>query len=121
MKKCLFISLVVFMVVTMCYATDVSGKWAGTIGGLYDITVNMKEDNGKISCTASTEIGDIPLNGGTITGSDVVFKQFSYNGLAVSYVKAKIDGDKMNVSVGFQGQNFQGTLKRIKPPLNLPR
>jgi hypothetical protein len=121
MKKCVFLSLVVFLVATIGYAAGVSGKWTGTISGLYDVTVNMQENNGKISGTVSTEIGDIPLSGGIITGNDVVFKPFSYNGLAVSYIKAKIDGDNMTVTVGFQGQNFQGILKRVKPPLNLPR
>jgi hypothetical protein len=104
----------VLLVASACFAASVNGHWSGTIALLYDVTVNMKEDNGKINGTVTTEIGDIPLTNGVITGNDIVFKPFTYNGFAVSYIKGKIDGDKMDITVGFQGQDFQGTLKRIK-------
>jgi len=59
-------------------------------------------------------IGDIPLKNGVIDGANITFKPFTYNGFAVQYVKGKIDGDKMNVVIGFQGTTFSGTLKRVK-------
>jgi hypothetical protein len=114
MKKGALLLLGILLIAAVCYAESVSGRWTGTIAGLYDVTVNMKEDNGKITGTVSTEIGDIPLTNGSITGSDIAFKPFSYNGIAVSYIKGKLDGDKMDVTVGFQGANFQGILKRVK-------
>lgn len=104
----------VLLVATTCYAANVSGRWAGTISGLYDVVVTMKEDNGKVTGMVNTEVGDIPLKNGVINGTDILFKQFTYNGFAVSYVKGKIDGDKLNVTIGFQGQDFKGTLKRVK-------
>jgi hypothetical protein len=113
MKKCVFLAVIVVFIATICYAATATGRWTGTIAGLYDVTVNMKEDNGKVTGIVSTEIGDIPLNNGVITGSDITFKEFSYNGIAVSYIKGKIDGEKMNITVGFQGTSFKGTLKKI--------
>lgn len=116
MKKSIFISALVILITTaICYANSVaSGKWAGTIALLYDVTVNMKEENGLVNGTVATEIGDIPLKNGVIKDNDVTFKPFTYNGFAVSSVKGKIDGDKMNVVIVFQGMNFTGTLKRVK-------
>src|SRR3978361_44522 len=115
MKKCFLGSLLVILIATaICYADGASGKWSGTIALLYDVTVNMKEDKGLVNGTVNTEIGDIPLKNGVKTGNDIVFKPFTYNGFAVSYVKGKIDGDKMNVTVGFQGTTFKGVLKRVK-------
>jgi hypothetical protein len=113
MKKTLLL-FCVCLATTLCYAISVSGRWAGTISGLYDVAVTMKEDNGKVTGIVNTEAGDIPLNNGVINGDDILFKPFSYNGFAVSYVKGKLDGDKMNVTIGFQGQDFRGTLKRVK-------
>lgn len=113
MKRILLSATFLLMTIA-CFADDINGRWGGTIGGLYDITVNMKEQNGKITGVVSSEIGEIPLSGGVLTGTDIMFKQFSYNGIAVSYIKGKLDGDKMNITVGFQGQNLQGTLKRLK-------
>jgi hypothetical protein len=115
MKKCVYLSLIVMLAATLwCYAEGASGRWSGTIALFYDVTVNMKEDNGKVNGVVTTEIGDIPLKDGVITGTDITFKPFTYNGFAVSYVKGKIDGDKMNVVIGFQGTSFKGTLNRVK-------
>jgi hypothetical protein len=87
---------------------------AGTIAGVFDVTVNIKEDAGKVKGTALTQLGEIPLSDGKVNGNEISFKQQSFNGMAISSIKAKIDGDKMNVTVNFQGQDFQGTLNRIK-------
>ncbi|GAA4099481.1 hypothetical protein [Mucilaginibacter panaciglaebae] len=115
MKKYFLISLLAVLVATaVCYAEGAGGKWSGTIALLYDVTVNMKEDKGIVNGTVNTEIGDIPLKNGVIKGNDILFKPFTYNGFAVQYVKGKIDGDKMNVVIGFQGTSFSGTLKRVK-------
>jgi hypothetical protein len=114
MKKRILLSVVFLLMAAGSFADDVTGRWAGTIAGLYDITVNMKEQNGKVTGIVSSEIGDIPLSGGIISGSDITFKEFSYNGIAVTFIKGKLAGDKIDITVGFQGQNLQGTLKRLK-------
>jgi len=115
MKKYFLISMLAVLIATaVCYAESASGKWSGTIALLYDVTVNMKEDKGLVNGTVNTEIGDIPLKNGVIDGANITFKPFTYNGFAVQYVKGKIDGDKMNVVIGFQGTTFSGTLKRVK-------
>lgn len=115
MKKSVYLSFLVLLIAAACYAAgSVSGRWQGTIAMVYDVTVNMKEDNGKVSGTVTTEVGDIPLKDGVINGNDISFKPFSYNGIAVSYIKGKIDGDKMDITVGFQGTSFSGTLQRVK-------
>jgi hypothetical protein len=115
MKKWVFLSvLAVFIATAICYAEGANGKWSGTIALLYDVTLNMKEDKGVVNGTVNTEIGDIPLKNGVIKDNDILFKPFTYNGFAVSAVKGKIVGDKMNVTVVFQGMNFTGVLKRVK-------
>jgi serine protease inhibitor len=115
MKKWVFLSALVVLIATaICYAEGASGKWSGTIALLYDVTVNMKEEKGIVNGVVNTEIGDIPLKNGVIKDNDILFKPFTYNGFAVTAVKGKIDGDKMNVTVVFQGMNFTGVLKRVK-------
>jgi hypothetical protein len=116
MKKYIFISaLIVFVATVVCYANSVAtGKWSGTMALVYDVTVNMKEEKGVVNGVVNTEIGDIPLKNGVIKDKDVTFKPFTYNGFAVTSVKGKIDGDKMDVVVVFQGMNFTGTLTRAK-------
>lgn len=114
MMKKIFVSVITCLIVIACYASTAAGRWGGTIGGLFDVTVQIKEADGKVSGIVSSQIGDIPLSDGKITGNDIVFKEQTYNGIAISSIKAKIAGDKMNVTVNFQGQDLQGTLSRLK-------
>lgn len=101
-------------VTTICYASVIQGRWAGNIEGHFEVTVNLKEDNGKLSGTIHSDLGEAPLTGGKIVGNDISFKEMSYNGISVSYVKGKLAGDKINILVGFQGQDMKGTLVRVK-------
>ena len=114
MKKEVFLSVIILFIAAICFASTVAGRWSGTIAGQFEVTVNIKEEGGKLTCVVSSLIGDVPLSDGKIDGNDISFKELSYNGIAVSYIKGKIDGDKMNVTVGFQGQDFRGTLIRVK-------
>ncbi len=115
MKKKLFSAVVLFAIATYCFASSiVAGRWSGTIAGQFPVTVSIKELNGKLTGTVISQIGEIPLSNGKITGNDLSFRELSYNGIAVSSIKGKIDGDKMDVTVNFQGQDLQGILTRIK-------
>lgn len=111
----IFLSVAVVLIVTVCYASTVAGRWSGTIEQQYDIAVDIKEEGeGQLSGVVSTEIGQIPITGGKMTGNDIVFKNLSVNGIAISYIKGKIAGDTMFVNVGFQDQDFKGKLVRVK-------
>ncbi|GAB3931711.1 hypothetical protein [Mucilaginibacter myungsuensis] len=121
MKKYLLLPLLILFISSTSMkqaaddkVADVNGKWSGTIALVYDITVNMKQEEAKVNGLVNSEIGDIKLKDGVVTGNDVMFKQFTHNGMAVKFVKGKVEGDKMAVTVNFQGANFTGTLKRVK-------
>lgn len=112
-KACL--SVIIFLLITVCFASSLIGRWSGTIGGQFEVVVDLKEEGeGKLSGIISSQIGDVPISGGKIAGDSIVFKDVSFNGLAVSYIKGKIAGDTMHVTVGFQGQDFKGKLTRVK-------
>lgn len=114
-KVCL--SVFVFLLVTVCFASGLklAGRWTGTIEGQFEVAVDLKEESeGKLTGIISSQIGEVPINGGTITGDSIMFKDVSFNGIAVSYIKGKIAGDTMHVTVSFQGQDFKGKLARVK-------
>ena len=114
----LSIILLSLFISTVCFATSlISGRWTGNIEGTFDVVVNIKEENGKLSGNILSDLGEAPLTGGKIVGSDISFDEMSYKGIAVSYVKGKLIGDKINLIVGFQGQNMKGTLSRVKKSL----
>lgn len=112
MKK-IFLSVFIVLIVAVCFASSVAGRWSGTIEGQYNIAVDIKEEGeGQVAGLISSEIGQIPITGGKIVGDDIIFKDLSFNGIAISYIKGKISGDTMHVNVGFQGQDFKGKLVR---------
>ena len=112
MKK-IFLSVFIVLIVAVCFASTVAGRWSGTIEGQYNIAVDIKEEGeGQVAGLISSEIGQIPITGGKIVGDDIIFKDLSFNGIAISYIKGKISGDTMYVSVGFQGHDFKGKLIR---------
>ncbi|HEY0669954.1 MAG TPA: hypothetical protein VGD22_17370 [Sphingobacteriaceae bacterium] len=112
MKK-IFLSVFIVLIVAVCFASTVAGRWTGTIEGQYNIAVDIKEEGeGQVAGVISSEIGQIPITGGKIVGDDIIFKDLSFNGIAISYIKGKISGDTMHVNVGFQGQDFKGKLIR---------
>lgn len=115
MRGIFSIILLSLFISTVCFAASlIDGKWTGNIEGHFDVVVNIKEENGKLSGTIVSDLGEAPLTGGKIVGSDISFDEMSYKGIAVSYVKGKLMGDKINIIVGFQGQNMKGTLSRVK-------
>ena len=93
MKK-IFLSVFIVLIVAVCFASSVAGRWSGTIEGQYNIAVDIKEEGeGQVAGLISSEIGQIPITGGKIVGDDIIFKDLSFNGIAISYIKGKISAD----------------------------
>jgi hypothetical protein len=56
--------------------TNVTGDWDVTINspqGANTMQVTFKQDGEKVSGTMKSQMGELPFDGGTITGSDLVF------------------------------------------------
>lgn len=114
MKKA-FLSVIVVLLITVSFASSLVGRWSGTIEDQFEVSLILKEEGeGKLTGIISSQIGEVAISGGKITGDSIMFKDVSFNGLAVSYIKGKIAGDTMHVTVGFQGQDFKGKLTRVK-------
>lgn len=115
MKRGIISILIGFLFIkTLCFASVIDGRWVGNIEGHFDVTVNIKNTNGKLTGTIHSDLGEAPLTDGKIVGNDISFKEMTYKGISVSYVKGKLAGDKINILVGFQGQDMKGTLNRVK-------
>lgn len=114
-KRILSVTFAVLLITTLCYAASlIDGRWEGKIEGQFDVIVNLKEDQGKVSGNILSDLGEAPLTGGTLVGNDISFKEMSFNGIAVSYIKGKLSGDTINILIGFQDQEMKGTLSRVK-------
>ena len=120
---------VVLVAVVLCslicaYAADVAGKWTSEFEsqvGPQKYTFELKVENGKITGTASVNVGGTDMaskiTGGTIEGDKVTLvESLDYQGmdLAINY-KGTISGDEMKLERDVGGQSDGTiTLKRVK-------
>jgi hypothetical protein len=71
--KISFLFVSILLMVSVCLASGITGRWSGTIEGKYDVAVNIKEEGeGKVSGVISSPIGEMPLSGGKVNGDDIV-------------------------------------------------
>jgi len=120
--KSILLSLLLLAAATFALsATDLTGKWSGTVdlkqdGEAQTIPVIMivKQDGDKITGTAGPEDEQHPIQNGKIDGNKVTMEVDS--GEALYYLELEVDGDQItgNVKQGSDGESMKIVLKRVK-------
>ena len=121
MKSILLSLLLLLAAAFVLSATDLTGKWSGTLdlkqdGEAQTIVVNMvvKQDGDKITGTAGAEDEQHPIQNGKVDGNKVTMEVD--NGEALFYLELEVDGDQItgNVKQGADGEKMKIALKRVK-------
>lgn len=117
MKRKIFTTALLVSCFMVCLAAiaDLNGKWAGKveIGGTeYPLLYNFKIDGDKLTGTALTPDGDVPLNNGKITGADFSFS-VSTGGMDIPHT-GKFYGDSTTVDLDVNGSKAHSVLKRVE-------
>ncbi len=102
-------------------AADVSGKWSGDVpgrgGDTTPATFTFKVDGEKLTGSMTGPQGDLPLQDGKVSGSQVSFSTtFDAGGNSIKILyKGSLSGDQLKVTrqrEGGSGQAREFTLKR---------
>jgi hypothetical protein len=109
-RRIIFSGVLLFVLSASGYAADLTGRWMGKVGENIDISLNLKADGKKLSGTITTPYGEEPIADGKISGDSFSFN-VKANGGTIPY-KGKLAGDKLDLSVTFQGKELKGTLNR---------
>lgn len=117
MKKALStILLVCCVAVCLAVIADLAGKWTCSIktpdGQEFPLTYTFKVDGTKLTGTASSPEGEVPLDSGKVNGSDFTF-QVSVNGMVIAHT-GKYYGDSVGMNIDINGQKIHTTLKRAQ-------
>jgi hypothetical protein len=116
MKRKFFLTTLLVCFVAVCFAiiADLNGKWAGVIktpdGNEIPVTYDFKVDGDKLTGTADSPNGQIPLDEGKINGNDFSFsvtvdnQKYPHTG--------KYYGDSTTVDIDFGGPKAHVLLKR---------
>ena len=92
------------------WGAGISGTWQLSYvresGQTHVSTLTFKEDDGKISGTLSSPLGNAPVSDVKVTGNDISFlvvRRAQYDDITVSY-SGKIEGDTMHLSMQYSGR-----------------
>ena len=82
------------------FAADVNGTWAASFDtqvGQQDYMYTFKVDNGKLTGTAKSNLGEGTITNGMVSGDDITFTEnLTYQGMPLQIVyKGKISGDEI--------------------------
>lgn len=115
-KKLLSTLALVFGGTLICLAVmaDLTGKWKGafkTPNGEFPIAYTFKVDGEKLTGSATSRQGDIPITDGKISGVNFVFN-IDYNGTPLKNV-GKFYGDSITIDIAMGANPLHGVLKRV--------
>jgi hypothetical protein len=114
-KKTLTTALLILTVISVCFATDITGKWAGKVMDQFDVTYDFKVDGEKLTGSTSGPDGTpITLQDGIIKGDDLSFTMAMMgNDIKVT---GKIKDDVITLSMPGMGGGDAITiiLKKVK-------
>jgi hypothetical protein len=96
-------------------AADVIGKWKAAIAGqngTLEVTYDFKQEGDKITGTASSQMGDIPISDVKVEGDAVTFTITTPEWKAVH--KGTISGDEMKLKLEVGDRQMDISAKRSK-------
>jgi hypothetical protein len=93
---------------------DFSGMWTGTLktdtGEVYPLLYNFRVDGDKLTGTAKTPKGDLPIDDGRVTGTDFKFT-VTLGNMEIEHT-GKFYGDSVGVDIAVNGTKAHTTLVR---------
>jgi len=110
-KKILLTALSVLVIVSICFAADITGHWTGRINDQFDVAYDFKVDGNKLTGTSTGPDGNvIAIKDGLIKGDSLSFTlPIMDNDVPI---KGLVKGDKMNLSMSFNGNPMSFELKK---------
>ena len=96
---------------------NLTGSWTGVLktdqGDEYPLYYNFRIDGNKLTGTAKTPKGDMPINDGIITQNSFTFNVV-VGGMEINHI-GKFYGDSVGVDINLGDAKSHATLKRANP------
>jgi len=122
LKKTIFSFALILSVAVIAFAADlVTGTWVGQLTGDDRVlTYNLKTEGEKLTGNVTSDLGDLPIYEGKVTGQTISFK-VTLNGIVIPH-EGKISNDSLKLKLTYDGTPMEGTFLR-KPNMvdNAPK
>jgi hypothetical protein len=131
MKKILLSAVLLFSVISACWAAPIDGVWKGYIEGQYNLTLTLKTDGNTLTGVfalvdnnpksenpddtgytpyVAAQMGKNTITDGKIDGTNISFTT-TFNGKPVLYKGTINEDGKLVLTTTFGTQNIKATLK----------
>ena len=114
-RRACLAGVVIFFTAAMGLASDVDGRWDGTINGPdgdFTITFNFKTDGTKLTGTVGSPNGDQEITEGTVEGDKISFKTHFEDAEVIHH--GTVSGDTIQLKVEGPWGEMEMTLNRVK-------
>lgn len=112
-KKLLVLCFVLTLASMAAFAqSDITGKWKTTLAGPQgemELTFNYKVENGALTGTIASQMGEIPLEKGKVEGNKFSY-DFAIQGMTVSHTGEVVSKEELKVV----SQRGEMKLTRVK-------
>jgi hypothetical protein len=96
------------------FAADATGKWKGTLetdNGSLEIEYDFKAEDGKLTGTASSQMGTISISDGKVEGETLTFTIATGEYTVIH--KGIVSGDEMKISADVGSRTLEIVAKRV--------
>ena len=114
LKKIIFSSALILSVALIAFAAEgITGSWVGSLEGDDRVlTYNLKTDGDKLTGNITSDLGELPVNEGKVSGATFTFKT-TLNGIVIPH-EGKVSNDTLKLKLTYDGTPMQGTFLRKK-------
>jgi hypothetical protein len=119
MKRKIITTAALLCCIMVCFAiaASLTGKWTGTLktpdGNEFPLTYVLKADSGKLTGTAASPQGEVPITDGKFVDANNFTFSVSVNGTDVKHTgKFYPEADSVAMDIDFDGNKMHATLKR---------
>jgi hypothetical protein len=115
MSRFFYFCAATFLVVSICHAQGIDGKWKGEMqgpNGSMDLTFNFHVTGDSLTGSVESQMGEIPISHGVVDGKAFSF-DVSFNDMTINH-QCTFMSDSISMRVpGMQGDTMQIMLKRV--------
>ena len=114
LKKIIFSFALFLSVAVIAFAADlISGAWVGQLNGDDRVlTYNLKTEGEKLTGNVTSDLGDLPISEGKVSGQAISFK-VTLNGILIPH-EGKVSNDSLKLKLTYDGTPMEGTFLRKK-------
>lgn len=112
-KITLSLAFILTIAIIALAADGITGSFVGQLNGDDRIlTYNLKAEGEKLTGNVTSDLGDLPISDGKVSGQNITFK-VTLNGVVIPH-EATVSNDTLKLKLNYDGNAMEGKFIRAK-------